>query len=287
MHYIILYNPLSKGGSNKKICTKLKRYLEKANHDVEIGSLLDISDVKEYINNLDEETKIIIVGGDGTIHHLANALIDYDVKNEIFAVKKAGTGNDFIRSLKSKDKLIKINEYIKHIPYDLVHEDEKIYFVNSLGMGVDAYIGYIANTYENSKGKWTYFKSVYKGFSKFKPFKLSLELDGKKKEFKNTWLAVVANSPYFGGGMKISPKANRNNDDLEVVVIYGLKKFFVLMLFPLIYFGLHTIFKRWVKVYKTKHIKFETDIDMYLQYDGETLYPRRKAEVYIRNKKTS
>lgn len=282
MHYIILYNPLSKGGSNRRVYLKLKKQLEKKNHIVEIGSLLDVKDVKEYLNNLDKEIKVIIVGGDGTLHHLANALINYEVKNEIFAIKKAGTGNDFIRSLKSKEKLIKINDYITDIPYDKVTEgeEEKRYFLNSTGMGVDAYIGYIAESYQNSKSKWSYFKSVYRGFVKFKPYELTLEVDGNKKVYKKTWLAVVANSPYFGGGMKVAPGANRHNDDLEVVVIHGLKKFFVLMVFPLIYFGWHIKIKKWVSVYKGRHVKLESNVDTYVQYDGETLYPRRKIEAF-------
>ncbi len=280
MHYIILYNPLSKGGSNKRIYLKLKKQLEKKNSTVEIGSLLDVRDVKEYLNTLDEKTKIIIVGGDGTLHHLANALINYNVKNEIFAVRKAGTGNDFIRSLKTKEKLVKINDYLTDIPYDVISEEEKRYFLNSAGMGVDAYIGYIAESYQKNKGKWSYFKSVYKGFVKFKPYELTLEVDGKKKVFKRTWLAVIANSPYFGGGMKVAPNTNRHSDDFEVIVIHGLKKFFVLLVFPLIYFGLHVKIKRWVSVYKAKHVKFESDVDIYVQYDGETLYPRRKIEAY-------
>lgn len=282
MHYIILYNPLSKGGSNIKVYTKLKKHLEKKNHTVEVGSLLEIIDVKEYISKLDENVKVVIIGGDGTLHHLANALMKYEIKNEVFTIKKSGTGNDFIRSLKSKDKLIKINDYIKNIPYDVVTELENRnrYFLNSAGMGVDAYIVYLANEHQKNKNKWSYFKSVYRGFVEFKSYELTLEVDGNKHFFKKTWLAVAANSPYFGGGMKIAPKANRNNDEFQVVIIQGLRKFFVLLLFPLIYLGWHTGLKRWVKIYKGNNIKFESNVDMYVQYDGEISYPRRKMDVY-------
>lgn len=283
MHYQILYNPLSKGGSNDKIHRKLKKYLKKNNHTYEINSLLDIENVKDYITNLDKNDKVLIVGGDGTLHHLVNAIIDYDIKNDIY-VTKAGTGNDFIRSIKTKEKLVKINDYIKDLPYDLVteHEERKRYFINSAGMGVDAYIAHLVNSNEKDKGKWAYFKNVYKGFREYTPYDLTLEIDGEVKTFQKTWLAVIANSAYLAGGMKISPKSKRLDDEIEVVVVHNLAKFFVFLIFPLIYLGWHVYLKRWIKVYKGKKIKLEAKTGQHVQYDGETSYPRQKIDVSIR-----
>src|SRR5690554_6527894 len=199
MDYIILYNPLSKSGANLKISNKIKRKLEKKGHTVNIGSLIEIIDVKEYILNLNIETKIIIVGGDGTLHHLANTLIGYEIKNDIF-VAKAGTGNDFVRSLKTKEKLVRINDYISDIPYDIVEENDnkKRYFLNSVGMGVDAYIAHLVNTQAKNKGRFSYFKCTYRGFTRFKPENITVTIDGNKKHFKKAWLVVVANSKYLG-----------------------------------------------------------------------------------------
>lgn len=280
MHYEILYNPLSEGGLRKKIHKKLTKKLRKENHTFNFGSLLDIKDVKEYLNSLDKETKIIIIGGDGTIHHLANALVGFDVENDIYLLK-AGTGNDFVRSLKTKERLIRINDYIKDIPYDNVTENEtrKRYFVNSVGMGIDAYICHLVNTNEKGKGRWSFFKSVYRAFLNYKPYNVTVEIDGKVKTFEKTWFAVVANAPYFGGGMKISPKSNRLDDDLELVVVHNISKFFVLLIFPLIYLGWHTILKKRVKFYKGKEIKITTNQEKHVQYDGETAYPRKKIDV--------
>ncbi len=283
MNYIILYNPLSKGGLSKKLHNKLIKKLNKHNHTYSVESLLDIDDVKSYLSEIDESAKVIIIGGDGTIHYLANALIGHVVKNDVYLLK-AGTGNDFLRSLKTKEKLIKINDYIKDIPYDLSTEDKlgKRYFVNSAGMGVDAYIVHLVNITKGKKGKWNYFKNVYKGFKEYSPYELTLEVDGKVKTFKKTWLAVVCNSSYFGGGMKVSPKSKRLDNELEVVVVHRISKFRVLLIFPLIYLGWHTILKKSVKIYKGKEFKLTSNADKHVQYDGETVYPRREIEVFRR-----
>lgn len=281
MDYIILFNPLSKGGGKVKNSTKLKRRLEKQNYTVEVGSLIEIKNVKEYLEALNEQTKVVIIGGDGTLHYLANALMGYQLKNEIFALQKTGTGNDFLRSLKSKEKLVKINEYIEDIPYDYPegNEDKKRYFLNSVGMGVDAYIAHLVNTQEKSKGRWSYFKSTIKGFIKYKPYNLKLTVDGKEHFINKTWLAVVANSKYLGKGMKISPKSVRLDDKLEVIVAKGIPKFLVIFIFPIIYLGWHVYLKGVIKCYQGENIIIESDEKRHVQYDGETEYPRTKISV--------
>lgn len=281
MDYIILYNPLSKSGSNEKIYNKMRRKLEKKGYTVDINSLIEIVDVKKYIDNLELKTKVIIIGGDGTLHHLANTLMGYEIKNDIYAFK-AGTGNDFLRSLKTRKKLVKINDYIHDIPYDIAEQngDNKRYFLNSVGMGVDAYIAYLVNTQSKTKGTWSYFKNAYKGFTRFKPADLNVTIDGTKRHFKKTWLAVIANSTYLGKGMKISPKSKRLDDKLEVVIVHGICKFFLFLIFPLTYLGWHIYLKKWVKTYEGKEIIIESEKDIYVQYDGETEYPRRKVEAF-------
>ena len=76
------------------------------------------------------------------------------------------------------------------------------------------------------------------------------------------------NSKYFGGGMKIAPKADREKDTLEVVVISGISKFKLSLFFPLIYLGWHTGIKN-VKIFTGKDIKVYSDLPAYVQIDGE------------------
>lgn len=280
MDYIILYNPLSKSGGNGKNLDKIKRKLEKKGNTVSVGSLLDIIDVKEYIDSLSKHTKIIFIGGDGTLHYLANTLMDYEIKNEIYA-SKAGTGNDFVRSLKAKGKLVKINDYIENIPYDIAEEkdNKKTYFLNSVGVGLDAYIAHLVNQ-TNNKGTWSYFKNTYRGFTKFKPEDVTVTIDGIERHFKKAWLVVVANSQYLGKGMKISPKSKRLDDILEVIIVHNLPRLILLLIFPLIYLGGHIYLKWWVKSYQGQEITIESKTDKYVQYDGETEYPRKKLNVF-------
>ena len=279
MNYIILYNTLSNSGKSMKVVDKIKKRLEKKNHTVDVGSLLEIEDVKSFIETLNPDDKIVIVGGDGTLHRLANTLQNHTVSNDIYVARKAGTGNDFVRSLKQKGFLIRINDYIENIPHAKLSTGEEFFFLNSVGAGLDSYVCYLVNGSIEGKTEGNYFRSAYKAFKEFKRHEIKLTIDGKEIEFKDAWFSVVANSKYFGGGMKISPKSVRDDDVLEVVVIKGIPKFWLILIFPTIYLGIHTIFKRWVKMYKGKQVIIESKIDNYVQMDGEAFYPVKRIEV--------
>lgn len=275
MTYHILYNPKSKRGKTTKLLKKIHKKLK--NHTIFVGSLLDIDNVDTFIDGLDPTDKIIILGGDGTLHHLANALKGKTVIQDILVTKNAGTGNDFVRSIKKGEKaFIRINDYLKDLPKEL---DENKVFLNSVGLGIDAYVCYLVEGSEGGKTEGNYFKSAYHAFKVSKPHNITLTIDGVETTHKKVWFSVVCNGKYFGGGMKISPKSKRLDDILEVVVVKNVGKFLLFLIFPTIYLGIHKIFRRYVKFFQGKHIIIQTDNDVHVQYDGEAYYPRNRIEV--------
>lgn len=278
MTYHILYNPKSKRGKTKNLLKKIHKKLK--NHNIVVGSLLGIADIDRFISGLLPEDKIIILGGDGTLHHLANALRGKTIPQDILVVKNAGTGNDFVRSIKKgQGYFIKINDYLKDLPKDVATNSDRL-FLNSVGLGIDAYVCFLVEGSDGGKTEGNYFKSTYRAFKLSKPHNITLTVDGETSHHEKVWFTVVCNGKYFGGGMKISPKSKRLDDKLEVVIVKGIGKFLLFLIFPSIYLGMHKLFKRFVKFYQGKHIIVETDKDVHIQYDGEGFYPRNRIEVY-------
>ncbi|MFA5719791.1 MAG: hypothetical protein WC939_01880, partial [Acholeplasmataceae bacterium] len=166
-----------------------------------------------------------------------------------------------------------------NLPKDVSTQSDRL-FLNSVGLGIDAYVCFLVEGSDGGKTEGNYFKSAYRAFKLSKPHNISLWVDGVEFKHEKVWFTVVCNGKYFGGGMKISPKSKRLDDELEVVVVKGIGKFLLFLIFPTIYLGIHRIFKRFVKFYKGKHIIVETDRDVHIQYDGEAFYPRNKIEVH-------
>ena len=140
---ILLYNPLSRNGKHEKFIHHIIKTLKKDGRPVVSYSILAIDDVDLFLAGCNEDDRIIIVGGDGTINHLANRIYHLNYTQEL-CMYQAGTGNDFVRSLKTKNKVVPIKEYLKSLP-TVQYQEKKRYFLNGVGGGLDGMIGYLVN----------------------------------------------------------------------------------------------------------------------------------------------
>lgn len=274
---IILYNPLSRNGKSKETVLSLEKKLIELGNKVSVQSIFEIVSIKSFIESVHIDDRVIIVGGDGTLHHLVNQIRGYEIKQPIF-VSKAGTGNDFIRSLNIKEAIIDITPYIQDLPKALVNDKESL-FLNGTGIGVDAYVCHLVNTSPKKKTTFNYFKMALKAFLTYKPSSAVVTVDGVSTTYKKVWFVLAANSVYMGGGMKFSPSSVRNDDLLELLIIHRIPRLLLFVIFPTIYFGKHTIFKRYVKVQQGKVFKVEYGKTTYLQMDGESISGVKVMEI--------
>lgn len=261
---LILYNPLSKNSKSNVQTHKLVRYYKKNKISFRLKSILKVSDIKKYLDTKKEIDKVILLGGDGTINRFVNDTIDYKFTQDIY-LKPNGSGNDYLRSLKEKDDL---PQYIMESVYDTGF---KTNFINSTGMGVDGFVGYLINQNKN-KGLLGYFKSTIKAIIKYIPEPLTLTLDGEVHKFEKAYLVVIGNGKYFGGGMKVAPQGNINDENLDVIVAHSCKKLKLTLIFLTIYLGKHIKFKKNVFYKKAKHVKAVYTTPQITQADGENYY---------------
>ncbi len=266
---IILYNPLSRNGKSQSIVDELVLKFKSEGRDTVVHSILEIPSVANFIQGVHPDDRVIILGGDGTLHHLVNSIRGYDIKQPIY-VLKAGTGNDFIRSIPSKEHLIQINQYIADLPKVTVNGEESL-FLNGTGMGVDAYVCHLVNTSTKKKSASNYFKNALKAFLTYKPSTATVTIDGVSKTYKKVWFVLAANSVFMGGGMKFSPNSKRDDDILEFMIIHRVPRFILFLIFPTIYFGKHVWFKRWVTTIPGKTMDVSYGKVSYLQKDGESV----------------
>lgn len=274
---IILYNPLSRNGKSQNIVDDLVKKLQSEGHQTAVHSVLEIPSVAKFIQGVSPNDRLIILGGDGTLHHLVNSIRGYDIQQPIY-VLKAGTGNDFIRSIPSKEPLIKINDYIVNLPKVVVNGQESL-FLNGTGMGIDAYVCHLVNTSTKKKSASNYFKHALKAFLTYKPSTAEVTIDGVTRTYKKVWFVLAANSVYMGGGMKFSPNSVREDDLLEFMVIHRVPRFILFMIFPTIYFGKHVWFKRYVKIIQGKSMDVTYGKQSYLQKDGEAVSPVQSMHI--------
>jgi len=134
MNYI-LYNSLS----NNQIEPEYIQQARKEQSEQHIIQDVVGLDYVAFFDHLKEEDSVTLVGGDGTIHYLVNALGDYPLKNKIYLVP-AGSGNDFFRDVATdaNQKQVLLNPYLSHLPVVEVAGMKKR-FINGIGFGIDGY----------------------------------------------------------------------------------------------------------------------------------------------------
>ena len=273
---LILYNPLSKNNKGNVQTHKLIRYYKKNNIPFRLKSIVKIADMKEFLEKKQEFEKVILLGGDGTINRFVNNTIDYDIKQGIY-LKKNGSGNDYLRSLKGFDDL---PQYIMKSVFDTGQET---HYINSIGMGLDGYVGYLIEQ-SPRKGQFRYFFNTFKALVKYIPEPLNLTIDDKEYNFKKSYIVAICNGKYFGGGMKVAPDGNISDEELDIVVLHSANKLMVLPIFFMLYLGKHRLFKKYVFFKKGKKVKAAFTTPQISQADGEIYYDITSIETMSSSK---
>ena len=282
----VLYNPLS----NNKRGEEAKAELEKKLNQTEIllRDIREISDTKSFVNGLAQDDEIILVGGDGTLSRFVNEI--YNLKTTLkISLYSAGSGNDFASDVKeAADKisgLIPLNKYIESLPLVKVNGMEKR-FLNGIGYGIDGYCCEEGDRLREQSDKPVNYAGIaIKGLlGKFKPFSITITVDGVSHSYKNVWLCPTMIGRYYGGGMIIAPEQDRLNSQKTVtsVVWHNWNKFGTLMAFPSVFKGEHVKYKKMIDFYTGHEIKVTADRPIALQIDGETVRNVREYTVEYR-----
>lgn len=100
-----------------------------------------------------------------------------------------------------------------------------------LSCGIDAAVNARANGYRWPKGSARYVRALAGELGRFRPFGYRVTYDGQVWESAGTVVAV-ANTRWFGGGVKIAPDAAIDDGLLDVVVAGPFTKPGVVTIFP-------------------------------------------------------
>jgi len=148
-------------------------------------------------------------------------------------------------------------------------------FVNNAGIGFDAYVTRKSNESKlkvmlNSigLGGLVYTLMTIRALFTFKRFGVKITNNNVEYQFNNVWFITICNQPYFGGGMKISPRSVPSDKKLELVVVHNISRLKLLLVFATVFLGKHERFKE-VSFLQGEGFTIKTDIPMVSHVDGE------------------
>jgi len=200
---------------------------------------------------------IIACGGDGTINEVANGILQTGEDVEL-GILPSGTGGDFRRTLglptSAREAAKSLREGItKTIDVGKVtflnHADEKVsrYFLNVSSFGLSASINERVKSQNLFKwlpgntigGKSNFAFSTLQEILDTEFITVRVKFDDQEEKTLNTINFCVANSRYFGGGMKIAPDACIDDGFLDVINIGDIKTAKILLNAYKLYNGSH------------------------------------------------
>lgn len=215
-------NPEAGKGKSLKVIERIKAVAEKmgVKIDVAVSESAEDAEAKARKFATDGYDYLIAVGGDGTVNQILQGAMASDKLT--FGIVSAGTGNDFIEMIGFPQKFSDEDiETIFRAPTKRIDVGicNKRYFLNGIGMGMDAQVVYKYHQPSILKGKLKYYKSLLSSIFFFKDKPLVLEADDNKYQTESLML-TLGNGRKYGSGFFLLPEA-LIDDGLMDICLFG------------------------------------------------------------------
>ncbi len=229
--------------------------------------------------------KIIVIGGDGTLHEVVNGLfIQKAVRPDevLLAVISVGTGNDWIRMFgiptRYSEAIRAIREGksflqdVGEVTYEESQYKQKRYVANVAGSGFDAFVIRRFNHLKakGRTGRWLYPFSIVRSFFTYKSTGVKLYVDDKLVYNDLLFSLAVGICKYNGSGIQQLPDAVADDGLLDITLIRPLHWWHII-------FRLRKLFNG--EIYQIGHVQhvqgsritITSSPDIMLEVDGELL----------------
>jgi YegS/Rv2252/BmrU family lipid kinase len=286
---LAIVNPVAGSGSAARLWPQVKSRL------AEIGVTFDeaITNAPGHAVTLAAEgiaagyDRLISVGGDGTLHEVANGIIaargaDGLAQEITLGIVPLGTGADFVRSLGTprswqsacthltgdKTRIIDVGEMT------FTGRDgapQRRYFVNVAGLGFDGEVASRVNSSASKRlgGTIPYVTNLVLTLINYSNKDVVLHMDDQDTPGRMNSI-VMANGGWFGGGMYIAPNARPDDGFFDLIIIGDVGKLELLQTLPRVYNGTHLTHPK-VKAARVRSMQVTSQQEMWIQADGELI----------------
>jgi YegS/Rv2252/BmrU family lipid kinase len=220
---VYLINPISGTGKKGILQTIIEKKTKEASLDFEILTTNQHGDydfVKDKIQN-ENVTDVIMVGGDGTVNQVVNAL---RYENVQFGIIPTGSGNGLAYCAGiPRNPLRALNIIFKgeSSPVDAFIINDQFSCMLS-GLGFDAHVAHEFAT-KASRGFLTYTQQSLYHYFKALPYQFEILIDSFSF-YSEAFLICIANSNQFGNHFMIAPRASLNDGLLDIVIVQKMNK---------------------------------------------------------------
>ncbi|MCK5135152.1 MAG: diacylglycerol kinase family lipid kinase [Bacteroidales bacterium] len=285
-NWIAIVNRTAGGGKTERDWPVINQLLEK--HGIRFEPCFTNRRLHASIiarNKIDEGySKIIIVGGDGTMNEVINGVF---AQNRIHTTEvmlgmiSVGTGNDWARMFNIPADYEKAILTIKQqktfiqdaglVNYRKNDKEWKRYFINIAGMGFGARVVERSNRMKDKgkSGPLLYFYNIFFSLIRYRALNAEIDIDGKTID-RSIFSMNVGICMYNGGGMMPVPHAIADDGLYSITLIKKIGKLNVLANMKRLYNG-SIIMHSKVETYTARSVQIDGPARLQIETDGESL----------------
>ena len=208
----------------------------------------------------------VAVGGDGTAHEVANAIIG---TNSVLGILPCGSGNDFPKSvgvplnlLGALENLVEFN--IKEVDVGYIKDR---FFINGIGFGMDGAVSHRFSKYRLIRGEIGYIWGAVIEALSYPGFRAEIAIPDWRFN-GNILLSGASNGSYHGGKFQLAPNAKIDDGLLDVYVFKNMPRLSRLIKIPKVLNGKHLLLNEvYIKGSPFMEITLERPVPAHM--DGE------------------
>ena len=247
-HPVSLFvNPTAGRGRAGQRAERIQGLFEAGGVSLDIVRSRAVRDLEDQVTShiRDGVRKIVVVGGDGSVHEAVNGL-QHAGEDCALGIIPSGTGNDFAKACgipldweQATQSLLQRMTSASPVRRIDIGRVNGRYFANGIGIGFDAKVTRIARSYRWRIGDFVYLLAIlrclYDGVATpdMRIHNEHVDLSGP------VTLATVCNGPWVGGMFHIAPMADNADGKMDLLIANPVSRMRILALLPLLMRGKH------------------------------------------------
>ena len=286
---LLLLNPHAGAGRAAALQPELRRWLAQNASSAELTLPDSAAQARERISQLPPSSRVVVIGGDGTLNQLLTALLQG--QHELGLVP-CGSGNDTARALGLHgtpwDRALAHALHGRPQAMDLglarfqaEGAERAVAFLSSFTVGFDSSVGLRALRGPRwLRGLPRYLLATLRELIALRTWELQVELDGQLVHDGTALFASTLNTPTFGSGMPAAPHASIDDGQLNLLLAGRFGRAAALLMLPRLLAGRHLGHPR-VKTQAYSRLSLRSTSPVPLAADGEYLGATHQLELQV------
>lgn len=259
--------------------TEIRAYLKNTSHQFQLYNITsdhEHESIKYWAEKLQPD-RVVVVGGDGTVKLVVEAIAETGIPICIFP---GGSANGMAKEIGMPQEVagcMKILFQGKPQTIDTICINEKHLCVHLSDIGINAQL--VKYFEENDmRGKWGYAKEIFRVLWRKRLMDVEI-VSRQRKIIRQAFMVVLANASSYGTGARINPLSNVRDGIFEVVI---LRKLSLTELFKMLFYNRKFNAKK-TEIFQAEAVAIKVKRRVYFQIDGEYLGKTKKITAVIKH----